>query len=146
MKNTVLYSNREHYLIERRSDNGKIKEYVCCSYYDPETDSWYWGHYFQTLTAAGKFFYEEWEHPEEKINTVPEEKINTVWVLNGTRDEGWEPELFDSKEKVIKAFKDYVEEYKEAFECEPVELEEDMARFETDEKYATFWFEKMRVQ
>lgn len=111
MKHKVLYSNGNHYLIECRFDTGEIKEYVCCSYYDPETDAWSWGHYFTTLTEAGKFFYEKWEHPVEKEIYVLYHEGNYDVNIEAYKNYDEAKKKFDALSEKIKS--EYDEPYDE---------------------------------
>ena len=58
MQNIVLKSNGDKFLIVRAKEH-KFYEFVVCSYYDIETDSWYSGHYFEELDGALKYFNKE---------------------------------------------------------------------------------------
>lgn len=48
--------------------NGELKQYVVCSYYnpnDPFGSQWCWGHYFTDFIAACKYIVETTETEEE---------------------------------------------------------------------------------
>lgn len=55
MKSIKLTSYEDKYLLVVIRDDGSVKEFVSCSYYNsslPYGEQWMWGHYFETLESA----------------------------------------------------------------------------------------------